>query len=170
MNDMSDHPTIELTPIPNRPGYLASRLGVIFSTRRKGSRYGTYPPTPLTENVNGNGYKRVAITVNRITKQEFVHKLILETFVGPCPEYPMGNADSEPARPPLQAKPGRLPHRPIAGNQRGRRTIQNLPNLRQEDQAGLVFRVRIDPGPGKANPQTSRAGILFRPLLTLCQS
>lgn len=85
MNDMSDYPTIELTPIPNRPGYLASRLGVIFSTRRKGSRYGTYPPTPLTENVNGNGYNRVIITVNGITKHEFVHKLILETFVGPCP-------------------------------------------------------------------------------------
>lgn len=75
----ADYPTIELCPIPGFPGYLACRLGVIFSA--KGGI-----PSPLCPGTQRHGYKHVILyseNGKRITKK--VHHAILETFVGPCP-------------------------------------------------------------------------------------
>jgi hypothetical protein len=74
------HPTIALDPIPGFPGYLANRLGIIFSvkTRDRLAR-------PLNLHQNDKGYLRVFLRLNKCTSRRYVHRLILETFVGPCP-------------------------------------------------------------------------------------
>jgi hypothetical protein len=82
---LADHPTIALDPIPGYPGYLACRLGVIFSLNNR-SRKLRGTPTPLSHEVSYNGYLRVVIYVNRKRIKKLVHHLILETYIGPRPE------------------------------------------------------------------------------------
>lgn len=64
-----------LTPAANAPGYFLSRDGHVFSTRRGDLR-------PLGEHDNGKGYVRAVI----YGKQKAIHRLMAETFLGPCPE------------------------------------------------------------------------------------
>lgn len=70
-----------IKPIPNFPGYFADRQGNIWSTK--------VSPIPrrlkLYEHFR-DGY--LIVTLRREKKQysRCVHTLILETFVGPCPE------------------------------------------------------------------------------------
>lgn len=84
-HNTTDYPCVELTPIPECPGYLACRLGVIFTLYcHQISRRGF--PVPLTPNVGGNGYHYVTLFVNKVRIRKAVHHLMLETFVGPRPE------------------------------------------------------------------------------------
>lgn len=74
----------EITPIPGRSGYFASRDGRIFSRWRRGRHYQNGPIYPLVElkrPLSGNGYLQVGISA----ENEYVHVLILETFVGSRP-------------------------------------------------------------------------------------
>jgi hypothetical protein len=77
---MSEFPTIQLDPIPGYPGYLACRLGAIFrfKTRKRVAR-------PLTPVLQPSDYMRVCLSINKSKYQRYVHHLILETYVGPCP-------------------------------------------------------------------------------------
>jgi hypothetical protein len=75
-----DHPTIALDPIPGYPGYLACRLGTIFTIKRTD---GTAQPRNPRE--DKDGYLNLNMYVNNKKKQIRVHRLILETYVGPCP-------------------------------------------------------------------------------------
>ena len=66
---------IEWTDIPDCDGYFASRQGRILSARRGAARI-------LAPVICGDGYESVFIFGTR----RRVHRLILETFVGPCPD------------------------------------------------------------------------------------
>ena len=62
--------------IPGFPGYYADKLGNIYSTRLRGFK-------KLKPSVHvGRGYR----TVNLLNNTKVIHRLILITFVGPCPE------------------------------------------------------------------------------------
>lgn len=79
-----DHPTIALDPIPGHPGYLACRLGAVFSLNNRSRRLrGT--AIPLDYDIGKNGYFRVTMYVGGRRIKRLVHHLILETYTGPRP-------------------------------------------------------------------------------------
>jgi hypothetical protein len=80
----------ELRPIPGFPNYLAGDDGSIWTLKRKGGndrgagRIG--PPRQLKTHLNGSGYYTVNLDIGGKVYVRQVHRLILETFVGPAPE------------------------------------------------------------------------------------
>lgn len=64
-------------PIPDFPGYEATKSGRIYSN--KTNRY-------LKPWVNCWGYALVDLQRNRIKHHKQLHRAILETFIGPCPK------------------------------------------------------------------------------------
>ncbi len=85
-----DHSMPEITPIPGREGYGATRDGRIFTRLRRrfglpSSPDGEWKPMALWP--GRAGYPAVVLRVGpQKSAPFFVHRLILETFVGPCPE------------------------------------------------------------------------------------
>ena len=79
----------EYRPIPNFPGYKAGTDGTIWTCRERGGprqwRLGTRW-TPLKPSITNKGYYRVTMSHMGGRGLYAVHRLILETFVGPCPE------------------------------------------------------------------------------------
>lgn len=72
--------------VPGYPGYEASSLGRIRSYRRVGTNR-TLSETPriLVPAVNRCGYLRLTVCREDKYRCRFVHTLVLEAFVGPCP-------------------------------------------------------------------------------------
>lgn len=68
---------MELKPIPNFPGYYVTCTGKVWSFKTKRWLYIYEQP---------NGYLRVQLWKNNKPHGKFTHQLMLETFVGPCPE------------------------------------------------------------------------------------
>lgn len=69
--------------IPNFPGYFATKDGRIWS-EPKGHKYtvGRF----LRPSLNAGGYFRINLCKNKKRYRCLIHRLILETFVGPCPD------------------------------------------------------------------------------------
>lgn len=78
-----------MRPIPNFPGYFATEDGKIYSTLTWGGhgnrRRGQESPRELRPGRIGGGRFHVTLFRHGLRHQRFVHRLILETFVGPCP-------------------------------------------------------------------------------------
>lgn len=66
--------------IPNNPGYFADENGIIYSNRKKGTN-----KLNILKTKPYKGYLRAKLQINGKIKTYCVHKLILETFVGPRP-------------------------------------------------------------------------------------
>lgn len=66
--------------IPSAPNYEASTWG-----RIKHKKNGIKKPT-LMRNPRGKPYLIVSVVVDKKHMVKYVHRLVLETFVGPCPE------------------------------------------------------------------------------------
>lgn len=69
---------MNLKEIPSIPGYFASACGLIFQKSGPGwmeigQRF-------------SNGYKTVKVPIDGKVKYRSVHRLVLEAFVGPCPD------------------------------------------------------------------------------------
>jgi hypothetical protein len=73
--------------IPGACGYLAASEGIIWSAKGRGYRRGRpfRDWQPLNPSINQDGYPRVVISIRGKSRQWFVHRLVLEAFVGPCP-------------------------------------------------------------------------------------
>ena len=74
--------------IPNYHGYYADTKGNIFSRRPLNGRGDlSKDKRQLKQKYNRNGYLNIGLSDSKY-KQIFkmVHRLVLETFVGPCPE------------------------------------------------------------------------------------
>lgn len=67
---------MELKIIPNFPAYCISKNGKVWSSKRKQF---------LKLNLYG-GYPYAALQKDSKAYRKQVHRLVLETFVGPCPE------------------------------------------------------------------------------------
>jgi hypothetical protein len=76
----------EWRAIPGFPGYEVSDLGRVRSWKRFGG-FGKLPtePKPVVGSIHKAGYPQVNLTVDGKKRYAFVHRLVLETFVGPCP-------------------------------------------------------------------------------------
>ena len=68
--------------IPNFPGYFATKDGRIYSGPRKRRPIGRF----LRPYVQRGEYLHAGLHHNGVVHVKQVHRLILETFVGPCPD------------------------------------------------------------------------------------
>lgn len=69
------------------PGYEVSDLGGVRSWRRNGAaKTLRTEPVPLAREVDKDGYIKVRLFNCGRGSKFFVHRLVLEAFVGPCPE------------------------------------------------------------------------------------
>lgn len=82
------NPETEYRDIPNYPGYRAGNDGTIWSSWTLGSkkRIGGRWHRLREELFMDTSYHYVRLYVNKIKLRKFVHVLVLEAFVGPCPE------------------------------------------------------------------------------------
>ena len=71
--------TVRLYPIPNFPDYYASKCGRVWSEKRRGRFL-------RLRKRNQYGYLAVMLYVNGKRFLRLIHRLVLETFIGPCPE------------------------------------------------------------------------------------
>jgi len=69
-----------MTPIPHWSGYFATESGEIWSTKRSTTPY------KMKGGRDPDGYHMVCLKLNGQAHYKLVHRLVLETFVGPCPE------------------------------------------------------------------------------------
>ena len=69
---------MKITPIPDRAGYGVSRNGGVFS-----SKSGQWVPLSLSLKKR-TGYLRVSLRERGKVRTIDVHRLVLETFSGPC--------------------------------------------------------------------------------------
>ena len=74
--------------IPDFPGYEISDVGVVRSWRRSGGGFGKRRKSPLYKRIGvwGSGYKFVGLRKEGKSYACSIHRLVLITFVGPCPE------------------------------------------------------------------------------------
>lgn len=80
----------ETRPIAGFDGYFASSDGTIWTAKRKGGASRAAGQrgelVPLKTSPNRRGYLLVGLDVKGRNVSRFVHRLILETFVGPRPD------------------------------------------------------------------------------------
>lgn len=67
-----------MKPIHGFPKYFATEAGDIYSAQQKHLRL-------LRPSLSNRGYKRVILVRDGKRFSRLVHRLVLETFVGPCP-------------------------------------------------------------------------------------
>lgn len=65
-------------PVPSFPGYFATPGGEVWSTRK-------FRPKKLIGAPSRKGYLCVCMHANGRSQSRFIHRIILETFVGPKP-------------------------------------------------------------------------------------
>lgn len=70
--------TISYKPVPSHPGYFAGSDGTIWSCRKAGIC------RLLKPQLTNKGYYCVSVGWPR--KLRYVHRLVLEAFIGPCPK------------------------------------------------------------------------------------
>ena len=74
-------------PIPGYEGlYDASNLGFIRSWMAFGGGLTSVPRLLALRQNKGNRYKKASLRKNGMVKNIKIHRLVLEAFVGPCPE------------------------------------------------------------------------------------
>jgi hypothetical protein len=70
---------METRPIPSTVGYAATACGQIISYHR-------LEPFELKQANHPQGYKKVCVKTENGIKNKLVHRLVLEAWIGPCPE------------------------------------------------------------------------------------
>ena len=76
---------IEVKAIPGFPNYAISRDGRVWSKPRKDTINRKVKGRWLKPGINGNGYWGVVLAVGLQSHSCTIHRLLLETYVGPCP-------------------------------------------------------------------------------------
>ena len=75
-----------LTPILGWPGYFLSRDGRLWSTRKPGGNEAFYDTPRLVKLQRRGDYWKVTLSNRGAKRQIHLHRLMLEVFVGPCPD------------------------------------------------------------------------------------
>jgi hypothetical protein len=66
--------------------YLVGSDGSLWSRQKRGCGAGRIGPwRRLKDHLKGRGYRKFRIAVGRVIQEPYVHQLVLETFIGPCP-------------------------------------------------------------------------------------
>ena len=76
---------VEYRPVLDLPGYRVGSDGIIWSRRKKSGMLSDKWQR-LSGYVNSVGYLQVSLSQNHKTKILSVHRLVLEAFVGLCPD------------------------------------------------------------------------------------
>ena len=80
---------MDMRPIPGFPCYFATADGHIWTIKAKGGNARTPgrtgAPRELSSHVDKMGYYKVNLDLNGKTFSRAVHRLVLETFIGPRP-------------------------------------------------------------------------------------
>lgn len=72
--------------------YAVSNLGRVKSLPRTGGKNHPYGGNVLAPCSNGNGYMSVHLReVGRLRRSVYIHRMVLEAFVGPCPDGMWGH-------------------------------------------------------------------------------
>ena len=81
-----DFSMVELRMVPDAPDYFVTTSGLVWSVSRRDALGRHIRGKWLRPGYNGSGHGYIVLERNgrRITCA--VHRLVLETFVGPCPE------------------------------------------------------------------------------------
>jgi len=72
--------------IPNFPGYYANSSGLIYTKKIKGGRGKIGNKLRILKCSDNKDYPKVILCKNGKKYTRFIHRLVLETFIGPCPE------------------------------------------------------------------------------------
>lgn len=78
--------TYEWRPVHGFPGYEISKLGEVRSLARRNLQGALRRERILKVDVTGEGYAVVRLARDGVKHARAVHRLVLEAFVGPCPE------------------------------------------------------------------------------------
>lgn len=81
--------TTEYRPIPNFSGYFAGSDGTIWTTKRcstKLTKNSSQKWARIKHKIEKTGYLRLSLSKENKRQTVSVHKLVLESFIGPCPE------------------------------------------------------------------------------------
>lgn len=75
---------MKIKPIPGFPDYLISKNGIVYSVAKRANR--GRPKEPIIMSLwKCFGYPSVRLQKDGKGYKKFVHRLVLETFIGPCP-------------------------------------------------------------------------------------
>jgi NUMOD4 motif/HNH endonuclease len=87
MHTSTGTPTIEQwLPIPGFNGiYEVSSEGRIRSLNRRNSRGYLTQGREMTPHLQPNGYMMITLSFGSTRKRDYVHRIVLEAFCGPCP-------------------------------------------------------------------------------------
>lgn len=81
-------PSVEWKPIEGYEGiYTVSAEGVVRSLQRiaEPGSHGRNKTRDLKSAYNSSGYALVVLNKNGVRSSQYVHRLVLEAFIGPCP-------------------------------------------------------------------------------------
>lgn len=80
-----EKPEVEYRDIAGFPGYRVGNDGSVWSCRTKHGKPSTSWRRRAARD-SGLGYLQVVLSLNGVAYSRYVHRLVLEAFVGPCPE------------------------------------------------------------------------------------
>ncbi|MHB8084294.1 MAG: NUMOD4 domain-containing protein [Dehalococcoidia bacterium] len=87
MADYQYNPDVEQwKDIPDFPGYQVSNHGRVRSYKNKNGRRLESTPQTILKPVIIKGYANVSLSIDGIQILKKIHRLVLETFIGPCPD------------------------------------------------------------------------------------
>ena len=78
---------VEFRHCPEYPGYCVGDNGSVWSCWKLGSRsHFSDRWRELTGARHSEGYRRVTLSRRKVFRSVLIHRLVLEAFVGPCPD------------------------------------------------------------------------------------
>lgn len=80
--------TIVYRSAPSLPEefYRVGSDGSLWSRQKRGRGAGKAGPwRRVKDHIKGRGYRKFRVAVNGVIQEPYVHQLVLETFIGPCP-------------------------------------------------------------------------------------
>lgn len=93
MSEAEGNPPVEYRPVDGFPGYRVGDDGSVWSQRTRNGKHTSAWRRLKTATRSGQQhdgtplppYRRVVLYANEKSVKRLVHRLVLETFVGPCP-------------------------------------------------------------------------------------
>ncbi len=77
--------SMTIKPIPNFPDYLISDEGIVFSFSKRANQDRPKKPRKLKSYKQKSGHLRLYLQKEGKAYKRYVHRLVLESFIGECP-------------------------------------------------------------------------------------
>lgn len=89
MSNAESTPRVEYRPIPGFIGYEVGSDGTVWTLWRRGPQYRKWSVGETRKQMRtnlANGYLEIQLRLGSGYKHKRIHRLVLEAFVGPCPD------------------------------------------------------------------------------------